>query len=42
MTKKSRKDKNFIKMPQYPGGNEALRKFIDSQFCAILNRHLKK
>lgn len=31
MTKKSKKDKNFIKMPQYPGGNEALRKFIDSQ-----------
>ncbi len=31
MTKKSRKDKNFIKMPQYPGGNDALRKFIDSQ-----------
>jgi TonB family protein len=31
MAKKSRKDKNFIKMPQYPGGNDALRKFIDSQ-----------
>lgn len=31
MTKKSRKDKNFVKMPQYPGGSDALRKFIDSQ-----------
>ncbi|PKP01937.1 MAG: hypothetical protein CVU14_04285 [Bacteroidetes bacterium HGW-Bacteroidetes-9] len=31
MTKKSKKDKNFIKMPQYPGGNEALRKFIEGE-----------
>jgi len=31
MTKKSRKDKNFVKLPQYPGGSDALRKFIDSQ-----------
>ncbi|MFH1119234.1 MAG: energy transducer TonB [Bacteroidota bacterium] len=31
MARKSRKDKNFIKTPQYPGGSEALRKFIDSQ-----------
>jgi len=31
MSKKSRKDKNFIKMPQYPGGSEALRKFIDGE-----------
>jgi len=29
MTRKSKKDKNFIVMPQYPGGNAALRKFMD-------------
>lgn len=31
MVKKSRKDKSFVKLPQYPGGSDALRKFIDSQ-----------
>lgn len=31
MSKKRKKDKNFVKMPQYPGGNSAMREFINSQ-----------
>ena len=26
--KKSKKEKNFLKLPEYPGGNDAFRKFI--------------
>ena len=28
MTNKSKKPRNFLIMPQYPGGNQAMRKFI--------------
>ncbi|MBL7904026.1 MAG: energy transducer TonB [Bacteroidales bacterium] len=28
MTKKSRKERSFIRMPQYPGGNKAMHAFI--------------